>query len=135
MFKPKKSRNRRKEPPLAEGRKAVRGNVETTEPLRLGFAVKILGRQNLKSNDSRRWRQNPHLRVSLGYLERIFDYLAANDIRMYFMSSDIAPYITHPDFTQFHGQIEECRDELRALGRRARKGKLRFSFHPSQFIV
>jgi UV DNA damage endonuclease len=29
---------------------------------------------------------------------------------MYRISSDIAPYITHPDLPQFHQQIEECRD-------------------------
>ncbi len=103
--------------------------------MRLGFAVKVLGLANLKSNDTRRWRQNPHLRVSIEYLHRIFDYLEANSIGMYRMSSDIAPYVTHPEFKQFHGQIVDCRDELRALGRRARKLKLRLSFHPSQFIV
>ncbi len=54
---------------------------------------------------------------------------------MYRISSDLAPYVTHPDMSQFHGQIAECADELRALGRHARKLDLRLSFHPSQFIV
>ena len=103
--------------------------------MRLGFAVKVLGAEGLKSNDARRWQQSPHLRVSLGYLQRILDYLAAQNIRMYRMSSDIAPYATHPDMPQFHRQIRECRRELRALGRRARELDLRLSFHPSQFIV
>lgn len=104
-------------------------------PLRLGFAVKVLGRDDLKSNDSRRWQQSPHLRVSLEYLNRIFDYLATQKIRMYRISSDLAPYVTHPEMPQFHRQIEECAAELRALGRRARALDLRLSFHPSQFIV
>jgi UV DNA damage endonuclease len=95
----------------------------------------VLGTAGLKSNDSRRWQQHPHLRVSLQYLDRIFDHLEANDIRMYRISSDLAPYVTHPDMPQFHGQIRECADELRAIGRRARKLGLRLSFHPSQFIV
>jgi UV DNA damage endonuclease len=103
--------------------------------MRLGFAVKVVGAPDLKSNDSRRWRQEPHLRVSIGYLHRIFDYLSANQIRMYRMSSDIAPYLTHPDLPQFHRQIDECASELRALGQRARELDLRLSFHPSQFIV
>jgi UV DNA damage endonuclease len=30
---------------------------------------------------------------------------------MYRMSSDLAPYVTHPDMPQFHGMIEECADE------------------------
>ena len=97
--------------------------------------MKVLGTAGLKSNDSRRWQQHPHLRVSLRYLDKIFDHLEANKIRMYRMSSDLAPYVTHPDMPQFHRQIEECADELAILGKRARKLKLRLSFHPSQFIV
>ena len=106
-----------------------------TKPLKLGFAVKVLGAAGLKSNDSRRWQQRPHLSVSLRYLHRIFDYLEATDIRMYRMSSDLAPYVTHPDMPQFHGMIKECAGELRAIGKRARSIGLRMSFHPSQFIV
>ncbi len=105
------------------------------EPLRLGFAVKVAGQPNLKSNDARRWQNSPHLRVSLEYLAAIFDYLAAHDITMYRMSSDLAPYVTHPDLPQFHGQLDEARADLQALGARARAQGLRLSFHPSQFIV
>lgn len=97
--------------------------------------MKVRGAAGLKSKDSRRWQQAPHLRVSLGYLEKIFDYLEANEITMYRMSSDIAPYATHPDLPQFHRQIQECAKELAALGKRARRSDLRLSFHPSQFIV
>lgn len=97
--------------------------------------MKVLGAAGLKSNDSRRWQQRPHLRVSLRYLAQIFDHLDANDIRMYRMSSDIAPYVTHPDMPQFHGMIKESRDELKVLGQRAKELGLRLSFHPSQFIV
>jgi UV DNA damage endonuclease len=121
----------RKAKPSARGKKPA----SRAKPLKLGFAVKILGAANLKSNDARRWQQQPHLRVSLGYLGRIFDYLEANEIRMYRMSSDLAPYVTHPDMPQFHRQIDECADELKALGKRARALDLRLSFHPSQFIV
>src|SRR3954467_6076988 len=103
--------------------------------LRLGFPVSVLGEPGLKSNDTRRWQSNPHLRTSLEYLEHIFDYLEANEISMYRMSSDLAPYATHPDLPQFHKQVTESRKELKAIGRRARDLKLRLSFHPSQFIV
>lgn len=102
---------------------------------RLGFAVKVLGRPDLKSNDARRWQSNPHLRVSVEYLHAVFDYLAQHDVRMYRMSSDVAPYLTHPDFPQFHNQIAEARSELEALGRVARDLDLRLSFHPSQYIL
>jgi UV DNA damage endonuclease len=109
--------------------------ADPVPPRRLGFAVKIAGRPDLKDHDSRRWQNGPHLRVSLHYLDQIFAYLAEHGIRMYRISSDIAPYITHPDLPQFHHQIEECRDGLIALGERARTLDLRLSMHPAQYIV
>lgn len=48
--------------------------------LRLGFPVKVLGKPGLKSNDTRRWQQSPHLRVSLAYVRDIFAYLEERDI-------------------------------------------------------
>ncbi len=103
--------------------------------MRLGFAVKVLGETGLKSNDARRWQNEPHLRVSIGYVEKIFDYLEKTHISMYRLSSDFAPYLTHPEMPQFHQQLDEARDELVALGRRALQLNLRLSFHPSQYIV
>jgi UV DNA damage endonuclease len=103
--------------------------------MRLGFAVKIMGRPDLPSHDTRRWQSGPHLRVSLANLAAIIDYLEAAGIGMYRMSSDLAPYLTHPDLPQFHQQIEECADELQAIGERARSLELRLSFHPSQYIL
>jgi UV DNA damage endonuclease len=106
-----------------------------SRPARLGFPVKVLGQDRLKSNDARRWRSGPHIRVSIDYLHAIFTYLEKSKIRMYRMSSDVAPYVTHPDLPQFHGQIAESRSELAELGHRANQIGLRLSFHPSQFIV
>lgn len=103
--------------------------------MRLGFAVKVLGKAGLKSNDARRWQNAPHLRVSIEYAHAIFDYLEENQISMYRISSDFAPYYTHPDLPQFHNQLEECQAELAALGARANAMNLRLSFHPSQYIV
>jgi len=102
---------------------------------RLGLAVKVLGQPGLKSNDSRRWQQGPHLRVSLGYVREIFAYLKTHAITMYRLSSDLAPYLTHPDMPQFRDQVTECADELRELGGIARAQGLRLSFHPSQYII
>ena len=104
-------------------------------PPRFGFAVKVLGHPGLKSEDARRWQSGPHLRVSLGYLREMFAYLQTQDVTMYRMSSDLAPYLTHPDLPQFHRQVEECADELRELGAAARAQGLRLSFHPSQYII
>lgn len=97
--------------------------------------MKVLGQAGLKSNDSRRWQSGPHLRVSIEYLHAIFKYLEKSKIRMYRMSSDVAPYVTHPDLPQFRRQIAESRSELAELGSRANSMGLRLSFHPSQFIV
>lgn len=102
---------------------------------RLGFAVKVVSRPGYKASDARRWQSGPHLSTSLTYLDRIFDLLDELDIRMYRLSSDIAPYITHPEMPQFHRQIEECQDQLATLGDKAKRFDLRLSMHPSQYIV
>ena len=104
-------------------------------PLRLGFPVKVLGKPGLKSNDTRRWQQSPHLRVSLAFVRDIFAYLKQRDITMYRLSSDLAPYLTHPEMPQFRDQIVECARELKELGVIARLQHLRLSFHPSQYII
>jgi UV DNA damage endonuclease len=102
---------------------------------RLGFAVKVLGDGGLPSHDTRRHQSGPHLRVSLERLAAIFDYLEKHDIRMYRMASGLVPYGSHPDMPRFHGQVEECAEELAALGARARELDLRLSFHPGQYAV
>jgi UV DNA damage endonuclease len=104
-------------------------------PRRLGFAVKVVGREGMKSNDSRRWQSDPHVRTSIQYLRDILDYLDKVDIRMYRISSDFVPYCTHPDLPRFHGQISECRAELAELGRTARERGIRLSLHPSQYVL
>ena len=103
--------------------------------MRLGFAVKVLGKENVKSHDARRFASQPHLKNSIEFAHGVFDYLAEARISMYRFSSDFAPYLTHPDMPQFHGQLEESKAELEALGKRARDMNLRLSFHPSQYIL
>jgi UV DNA damage endonuclease len=75
------------------------------------------------------------LSVSLAYLRDIFQYMRDQDIRMYRMSSNLAPYVTHPDLPHFHRQIEECISELSAVGRLAQELDFRLSFHPAQHVV
>jgi UV DNA damage endonuclease len=103
--------------------------------MRIGFAVKVLGEGGLKECDARRWQNGPHLLQSIAYLREIFHYLDRNDLRMYRMSSDLAPYLTHPDLPQFHNQIEESAKDLAELGELACRYRLRLSMHPSQYIV
>jgi len=103
--------------------------------MRLGFAVKVMGQPDLKSHDTRRWQNDPHLSVSLAYVRDIFGYLGRVGIRMYRLSSELAPYLTHPDLPQFHHQLDECAAELALVGQMAREAGLRLSFHPSQYVV
>ncbi len=109
--------------------------TDASRPLRLGFPVKVMGRPDLKSNDTRRWQANPHLKCSLEHVDRILDYLHAKDLDMYRLSSDLAPYATHPDMPQFHNMVAESDAELAALGRKARGYDMRLSFHPSQYVL
>ena len=103
--------------------------------MRLGFAVKVLGEGGLPSHDARRWQSGPHLRHSLEHLTAVLEYLGRHEIRMYRMTSDLIPYATHPDLPQFHGQVEQCADELARVGALARELDIRLSSHPGQYIV
>jgi UV DNA damage endonuclease len=103
--------------------------------MRLGFAVKVLGEGGLPSHDARRWQSGPHLRTSLEYLRAILAYLDRHDIRMYRMATALAPYASHPELTAFHGQVEECADELAEVGALARGLGVRLSTHPGQYTV
>jgi UV DNA damage endonuclease len=103
--------------------------------VRLGFAVKVLGEGGLPSHDTRRWQSGPHLRWSLEALHAVIAYCERHGIGMYRMTAALAPYATHPDLPQFHDQVEECREELAALGAAARAAGIRLSTHPSQYIV
>src|SRR5215207_1794171 len=102
---------------------------------RLGFAVKVLADGGLPSHDTRRWQSNPHLRHSLERLRRILDYLDEHDIRMYRLATALAPYASHPELPQFHRQIQDCADELAALGELVRDREIRLSSHPGQYTV
>ncbi|HWT24468.1 MAG TPA: UV DNA damage repair endonuclease UvsE [Solirubrobacteraceae bacterium] len=103
--------------------------------MRLGFAVKVLGEGGLPSHDTRRWQSGPHLRRSLEALHAVIGYCERHGIGMYRMTASLAPYATHPDLPQFHGQVEECRNDLAALGASARAAGVRLSTHPSQYVV
>jgi UV DNA damage endonuclease len=94
-----------------------------------------MGIPGLKGNDTRRWQKNPHLKCSLEHVDQILDYLKKVEIDMYRLSSDLAPYATHPDMPQFHKMVEESDAELAAFGRKARELDIRLSFHPSQFVL
>jgi UV DNA damage endonuclease len=89
----------------------------------------------LRSHDSRRWQNHPHLSVSLAYLRDIILYLQSQRIHMYRLSADLAPYLSHPAFPQFHDQIDECAADLVAAGDLARRLDLRLSFHAGAHVL
>jgi UV DNA damage endonuclease len=62
-------------------------------------------------------------------------WLARAGITMYRMSSELAPYATHPSLPEFHNQVEECRSELAAVGRLVIAAGLRVSIHVGQHVV
>lgn len=101
---------------------------------RVGFACKVLG-ASIPSHDTRRWQSHPHLRVSISYLHQMFDYLHENNLDMYRLSSDIAPYYTDPTRPEFGKQVAECEQELEKLGQKASLYNLRLSSHPGQYVV
>ncbi|MEA2180071.1 MAG: damage endonuclease, partial [Solirubrobacteraceae bacterium] len=95
----------------------------------------VLGEGGLSTSDARRWQSGPHLRRSLELLHGVLAYCERHQLRMYRFSASLAPYATHPDLPQFHGQVEECAEELAAFGAEARRLSVRLSTHPSQYIV
>ncbi len=103
--------------------------------MRLGCGGKILGKPGLKSHDARRRDYSPHLSVSLAYVRDILRYLDDVDIRLYRLSARLAPYLSHPDMPEFHGQIEECESELAFVGTLARKMDVRLSIHAPLHVV
>jgi UV DNA damage endonuclease len=105
----------------------------THHAYRLGFPVNVLG-EPLRSHDSRRWQNQPHLSVSLAYLRDIFGYLQRQRIRFYRLSGQLAPYLTHPTLSHFHRQIDECFNELATTGDLARQSGLRLTMHPGHYI-
>jgi UV DNA damage endonuclease len=102
---------------------------------RLGFACLVRGKPKMKTYDGRKWQNGPHLRVSIELLRDVFHYLDAIDVRLFRLSSQTAPYITHPTLPQFWHQLEKCRDELADLGALARRYDLRLSMHPGQYTL
>jgi UV DNA damage endonuclease len=102
--------------------------------MRLGYACMVMG-IDVKSSDTRRWQNNPHLSVSLDYVSRILEYTASLGLRMYRLSSDIAPYYTDITRPQFGNQLEEARQQLADVGALARSLDIRLSMHPGQYTV
>lgn len=105
--------------------------------MELGFAVKILGPdgRGMKTHDARRPQNAPNLGVSLHYCTEALDWLERCGIRMWRLSSDLAPFATHPERPQFHDQTTRYAAELQMFGEEIRARGIRTSLHPSQYIL
>ena len=62
--------------------------------IRLGVAVRILGRAGLRARDGRRAEHAPHLSVSLLLVRDVLAYLAEQQIGCYRLADNLAPYLT-----------------------------------------
>jgi len=51
------------------------------------------------------------------------------------VATALAPYASHPTLTQFHRQVEECAEDLDAIGQLVRGRDIRLSSHPGQYTV
>jgi UV DNA damage endonuclease len=105
--------------------------------VRLGFAVKVLGPdgRGLRTHDARRPQNEPTLATSLELASVALDWIVACGIRYWRLSSDLAPYATHPDRPRFHDAPARYPAELAAFGERLRAARVRVTLHPSQYIV
>ena len=101
---------------------------------RIGFACTVLG-IDVRANDTRKWQNNPHLRISLENVTRILQYAHGLGIRMYRLSTDIAPYYTDTTRPQFGNQLAESKELLAGVGALARSLDIRLSMHPGQYTV
>jgi UV DNA damage endonuclease len=90
---------------------------------------------DVRAHDTRRWQNNPHLCTSLENVAQILRYAAELGIRMYRLSSNIAPYYTDLTRPQFGGQLEEARSNLETVGALSRSLDIRLSMHPGQYTV
>ena len=97
--------------------------------IRLGVAVRVLGRPGLRARDGRRAEHAPHLSVSLLHVREVLLYLAERRIGCYRLADDLAPYLDRPDLPEFAGQVEACADLLAETGALARAHGIRLTMH------
>src|SRR5436305_7661846 len=103
--------------------------------IRVGVAVRALGREGLRARDGGRAENAPHLSVSLLLVREVLAYLAELRIGCYRLADDLAPYLTHPQMPWFGGQIDECADLLGELGALARAQGQRLTMHLGMHVA
>jgi UV DNA damage endonuclease len=112
--------------------------VGTTMLARLGFVASVLSEGLSTSRTCRLKNATPErLRAlaeeNLATLDRVVSFLAAHQIRLYRITSNLIPFASHPVNTL--RWWEEFEGHFTALGRRFRSADIRVSMHPGQFTV
>jgi UV DNA damage endonuclease len=92
--------------------------------IRLGFAVRVVGKPGLRAYDGR--REAAHLSLSLVYLRDILVYLQRIDVRFYRVAATLAPAATLAEVLR---QIDDCAPELDILATQIASQGLRLSLH------
>jgi len=103
--------------------------------IRLGVAVRILGKAGLRARDGRRAEHAPHLSVSLLLVREVLAYLAERQIGCYRLADDLAPYLADERHPEFARQIDECGDLLAEIGAQAREHGIRLSMHMPMHVT
>jgi UV DNA damage endonuclease len=97
--------------------------------IRLGVAVRIMGKGGLRARDGRRAEHAPHLSVSLLLVREVLLYLATQRIGFYRLADNLAPYLTDSRRPEFAGQLDECAELLEETGALARAQGIRLTMH------
>jgi UV DNA damage endonuclease len=97
--------------------------------VRLGVAVKIMGRGGLRVRDGRRAAHAPHLSVSLLLVREVLLYLAAQRISCYRLADDLAPCQGDSGATEIARQVAESADLLAEVATLAQAHGIRLTMH------
>jgi len=103
--------------------------------IRLGVAVRILGKAGLRARDGRRAEHAPHLSVSLLLVREVLAYLAERQIGCYRLADDLAPYLTDERHPEFARQLDECGQLLAETGALAHSYGIRLSMHMPMHVT
>jgi UV DNA damage endonuclease len=97
--------------------------------IRLGVAVRILGKAGLRARDGRRAEHAPHLSVSLLLVREVLIYLAEQAVGCYRLADNLAPYLADERRPEFARQLDECGELLAATGALSHELGIRLTMH------
>ncbi|HMO56157.1 MAG TPA: UV damage endonuclease UvsE [Roseiflexaceae bacterium] len=102
--------------------------------LRLGVAVKIMGRGGMRVADERRGMHTPHLSLSLLMLRDVLLYLASQQVGCYRLPDAVLP-VRNMDLARIAQQLAACRALLAEVGGLAQRHAIRLTIHSGMHVV